>query len=83
MQRPLLLFPLLCGTLLMHAQEFRAPYNSEPSDIPFTTPEEALKAVEAPDGYHVSLYAHEPDVQQPIALTTDHRGRLWIAENYT
>ena len=83
MLRPLLLFTLLSGNLFIHAQEWRSPYNSEPSDIPFTTPEEALDAVIAPDGYHVSLYAHEPDVQQPIALTTDHRGRLWIAENYT
>ncbi|GAC1469523.1 MAG: hypothetical protein NVSMB9_13430 [Isosphaeraceae bacterium] len=36
-----------------------------------------------PDGYHVTLFAAEPDVRQPIAFTTDHRGRLWVAENYS
>lgn len=83
MIRPILLLPFLCGYLSIHAQNFRAPYNSEPSDSPLTSPKEALDAVEAPEGYHVSTFAHEPDVQQPIALTTDARGRLWIAENYT
>ena len=83
MIRHLLLLLFLSGSLLNHAQDFRAPYNSEPSGIPFTTPEEALQAVEPPEGYHLTLFAHEPEVQQPIALTTDERGRLWIAENYT
>lgn len=83
MIRLLLLLPLVHGSLLMQGQSFRSPYNSEPAEIPFTSPEEALSAVQAPEGYLVSLFASEPDVQQPIALTTDHRGRLWVAENYT
>jgi len=83
MLRHLLLLLFLSAGLLNHAQDFRAPYNSEPSDIPFTKPEEALKAVDPPEGYYLTLFAHEPEVQQPIALTTDERGRLWIAENYT
>ena len=29
------------------------------------------------------MFAAEPDVQNPIAITTDERGRLWVAENYT
>lgn len=37
----------------------------------------------APPGFSVSVYAAEPDVQQPIAMATDPRGRLWVAENYT
>src|SRR5690606_8860138 len=40
-------------------------------------------SVSVPEGYHVHLFASEPDVQQPIGFTTDHKGRLWIAENYT
>jgi putative membrane-bound dehydrogenase-like protein len=35
-----------------------------------------------PEGFRVSLIAGEPDVHQPIAVATDDRGRLWIAENY-
>ena len=47
------------------------------------SPEEAVSLFTVPEGFNVSLFASEPDVQQPIAITTDHRGRLWVAENYT
>jgi putative membrane-bound dehydrogenase-like protein len=35
-----------------------------------------------PDGFHVTLFASEPDCQQPIAFCIDDRGRLWVAEAY-
>jgi len=46
-------------------------------------PEEALATIKAPAGFEVTLFAHEPDVRQPIAMAFDPRGRLWVAENYT
>ncbi len=46
-------------------------------------PEEAAKNMTVPPGFHVTLAAGEPMVHQPIAMTFDHRGRLWIAEAYT
>jgi putative membrane-bound dehydrogenase-like protein len=58
------------------------PDTQDPKDK-LSTPEEALAQITVPEGFHVSLFAAEPDVQQPISLTTDERGRLWIAENYT
>jgi putative membrane-bound dehydrogenase-like protein len=36
-----------------------------------------------PEGFSVSLFAAEPDVVQPIAMTIDHKGRLWVVENYS
>jgi putative membrane-bound dehydrogenase-like protein len=33
-----------------------------------------------PPGFHVTLFAGEPDVVQPIAFTFDDRGRLWVIE---
>jgi putative membrane-bound dehydrogenase-like protein len=36
-----------------------------------------------PPGFKATLFAAEPDVQNPIAMCWDERGRLWIAENYT
>ncbi|HZR17645.1 MAG TPA: PVC-type heme-binding CxxCH protein [Verrucomicrobiae bacterium] len=36
-----------------------------------------------PPGFKASLFAGEPDVRQPIAMTFDDRGRLWVAECYT
>ena len=44
---------------------------------------EALATIKAPPGFRVALFASEPEVQQPIAMATDARGRLWVAENYT
>ena len=58
-------------------------YNSEPSTLPFTSPEDAVKGMTLPPGFSVSIFAAEPDVQQPIGISFDTRGRLWVAENYT
>lgn len=36
-----------------------------------------------PEGFEAHLIAAEPDVRQPIAITTDERGRLWVAEAFS
>lgn len=46
------------------------------------TPEEAQKKMSVPPGYEVHCFAHEPMVQNPVAMTWDHRGRLWVVEAY-
>jgi putative membrane-bound dehydrogenase-like protein len=46
-------------------------------------PEKAAAAMTVPEGFHVTLFAGEPDVHQPIAFTLDDRGRLWVVEAYT
>jgi putative membrane-bound dehydrogenase-like protein len=48
-----------------------------------TPAQRAVEALRVPDGFRVSLFAAEPDVQQPIAVATDDRGRLWVVECYT
>lgn len=62
---------------------FPATPNTQDAKDVLSTPAEALASFKVPEGFHVSLFAAEPDVQQPISLTTDERGRLWVAENYT
>ena len=37
---------------------------------------EVLKRIQLPDGFKATLFAGEPNVVQPIAMTTDTRGRL-------
>ena len=45
-------------------------------------PEQAAAGMIVPDGFKVTLFAGEPDVQQPIGFCIDDRGRLWVAEAY-
>ncbi|MCE9610455.1 MAG: hypothetical protein K8R23_09705 [Chthoniobacter sp.] len=64
-----------------HAADFPAPVNTQPGEpMPAA---DALATIKAPPGFTVSLFASEPEVQQPIGMATDARGRLWVAENYT
>jgi hypothetical protein len=46
------------------------------------TPEEARKKMSVPEGYEVRCFAHGLMVQNPVAMTWDHRGRLWVVEAY-
>lgn len=63
--------------------EFPEIKNSQkPGEEPGTAAEAAAKFT-VPEGFKVTLFAGEPDVQQPIAFEIDDRGRLWVAENYT
>lgn len=73
---------LVMMAVVLRAED-RPPPNTQPETIPFTSPAEALQQMRVPAGFHVTLFAHEPTVQQPIAFTTDERGRLWVAENYS
>ena len=45
--------------------------------------EEAAKAMKLPPGFTVKAFAAEPDVTQPIAMTIDERGRVWVAEAHS
>ena len=66
------------------AEGFPAPFNSEKDAAAMPLPAaEAAAAMDVPTGFHVGVFAAEPDVQNPIAMALDPRGRLWIAENHT
>jgi uncharacterized protein len=41
---------------------------------------ESMKHFVVPAGFEVQLFAAEPNIAKPIAMTWDHRGRLWVAE---
>ncbi|HVW37779.1 MAG TPA: PVC-type heme-binding CxxCH protein, partial [Pirellulales bacterium] len=66
------------------ADEFPQPYDSETDlSAPRLSPAEAAAGFKTPDGFHVGVFASEPDVANPIAVAWDVRGRLWVAENFT
>ena len=46
---------------------------------PFT-PAEAAQHVKLPEGLKTTMFYRRPELHQPIAMTFDDRGRLWVAE---
>ena len=75
---------LLVGVCLLtcsHDFNVQAQTQVENSAAPMP-PAEAARTMEVPDGFRVTLFAGEPDVQQPIGFCIDDRGRLWVAEAY-
>ena len=79
---PMPLFLLLCAGL-SHAADFPEPYDTEKAgDAPMAAAE-AAKTAELPEGFRLEVFASEPEVRQPIGITFDAKGRLWVAECYT
>ena len=75
---------LAVAATLTPAAEFPKPFDSEKdrSARPMSA-DEAARGFEVPKGFKVSVFAAEPDVMNPIAMSWDTKGRLWVAENFT
>jgi putative membrane-bound dehydrogenase-like protein len=57
------------------------PHGQESMPGPALSPVEAIKKMTVPAGFHVELVASEPDIVNPVAMTFDDRGRIWITES--
>jgi putative membrane-bound dehydrogenase-like protein len=66
-------------------------YSNEPGSVPnggnpWTKMQRALSAPQSmehivvPGGFELQLFASEPDIQKPITMAWDERGRAWIVE---
>ncbi|MFT5327287.1 MAG: putative membrane-bound dehydrogenase-like protein [Planctomycetaceae bacterium] len=73
----------LCG-FSVHADDLpsRIVNTQNPNDVSLS-PQESLARITVPDGFHVTLFAGEPDLRRPIAFDFDDRGRVWVVENYS
>ena len=69
--------PFVLGMLLLAAEE-AAPLPDAPTPTALAAAKMTL-----PDGFHATLFAGEPDVVKPIAMTFDDRGRLWVVESHS
>jgi putative membrane-bound dehydrogenase-like protein len=82
----LFLVACLLGTVVIDARlpaEDFTPLNTQAASQQPLSPNEAIKRLHVPEGFRITLAAAEPDVRQPIAITFDDRGRLWVAESYS
>src|SRR5881394_1098696 len=48
-----------------------------PQDLP---PDQALKRMKVADGFEVRLVASEPTIRQPLTISFDDRGRIWLIQ---
>src|SRR3546814_16500017 len=46
-------------------------------------PEESMKTIYLPQGYHLELVASEPMISEPVAIAWDGNGRMYVAEMNT
>ena len=77
--------PFLCAAiftpclLMAQGKEIEGERKADQTACP--SPEEARAKMSVPEGYEVRCFAHEPMVQNPVAMSWDHRGRLLVVES--
>jgi len=58
------------GNILIQAKAFPQGFS----------PAEAVKRMQVADGLEVGVYASEPQIRQPVAITFDEKGRMWVIQ---
>lgn len=73
---------LLLSHASLQAQEQKViPHGQAAAPGPALSPAEAIAKMTVPEGFSVELVASEPDIVNPVAMTFDERGRVWITES--
>ncbi|MFN0053836.1 MAG: PVC-type heme-binding CxxCH protein [Planctomycetales bacterium] len=78
------LFPLILALMFLWsvpAAAQRVPHGQDKPPGPALSPTEALARMTVPEGFTVELVAAEPDLVNPVAMTFDERGRIWVTES--
>jgi putative membrane-bound dehydrogenase-like protein len=57
------------------------PHAQDRPPGPAKSPAEAIAAMTLPPGFVVELVAAEPQLVNPVAMTFDERGRIWVTES--
>ncbi|MFT3880460.1 MAG: c-type cytochrome [Gemmatales bacterium] len=76
------LFAVLLAAAPAFAQKEYGFDNRKPSGQPYLSPQETVKRMKVPPGFSVKLFAAEPLMTNPIAMTIDDKGRVWIIESF-
>ncbi|MBS0262840.1 MAG: c-type cytochrome [Planctomycetes bacterium] len=77
----LLAFCSLHPGLLFGQQKPQIPHAQDRPPGPPSTPAEAVKKMKVPPGFSVEVVAAEPDLVNPVSMTFDERGRIWVTES--
>ncbi len=57
------------------------PHGQDQAPNPPRSAAEAARMMTVPPGFHVEVVAAEPDIVNPVAMTFDEKGRIWITES--
>ncbi len=49
---------------------------------PPLSPADAVAKMTVPEGFSVEVVAAEPDIMNPVAMTFDEKGRIWVTESF-
>lgn len=79
---PAVVLSLLVASAAL-SDDFPEPVNTEKSPDQPMPADQVVATATLPEGFQMTVFAAEPDVQNPIAIATDHRDRLWVLENYS
>ena len=63
--------------------EFIPNYEKRPKPLPYQrpiSPDSSMQLIQLPQGFSLGLFASEPDIINPIAMSWDTQGRLWVLE---
>lgn len=60
----------------------RPPHGQDRPPGPALSPTEAMAKMTVPPGFSVELVASEPDLVNPVAMTFDEKGRVWVTESF-
>ena len=75
-------FVMLCLLALRALPDQQAvPHNQDKPPGPALSPAEAVKKMTVPQGFSVEVVAAEPDIVNPVAMTFDEQGRIWVTES--
>ena len=78
-----LVFSCRQGSKELIPEDFnRKVLDKDPPVTPLS-PQESMRRVQLPPGYHLELVASEPMVQEPVAIAWDGNGRMFVAEMNT
>ena len=57
------------------------PHHQSKPPGPALSPQEAIKKMVVPKGFHVQVVAAEPNLVNPVAMCFDEKGRIWVTES--
>src|SRR4051794_31177750 len=74
------LLSAVCLFVLISTTLAQDPFALGVRETPHLKPEEEQKQFKLPPGFEIQLVAAEPDIQKPLNMAFDAKGRLWVTD---